>query len=330
MFTGFKIIDLSTVLAGPTVASFFAELGATVIKIEHPIHKDVTRTWRIPNEKRNITSYFASSNFHKSYLFLDLTKKPDYLQLLSHLREADILLMNFKRGDAEKLKLTEEEIRAVNPNIIIGTITGFGSSSDRVAYDLILQAESGLMSMNGEFDSMPLKMPVAFIDVLAAHQLKEGLLLSLLKKEKTNKGATVEVSLYDAAVCSLANQASNYLMNGNVPQRMGSLHPNIAPYGELFATKDNSLVTFAIGSNKHFELLCEYLGCKDASNDPRFSDNVDRVSNRKILFELLEPLVKQHDSTQLSKEMEQICTHGNCEKPRRSFSISTSPKFNKG
>lgn len=303
MFSDLKVIDLSTVLAGPTVGSFFSELGAEVVKIEHPKHKDVTRSWRIPNEKNSITSYFSSCNYNKSYQFLDLTLPTDYHQFLTQLVTADLLLMNFKKGDDEKLGLTEEKLRAVNPNLIIAKISGFGSDSDRVAYDLILQAETGFMSMNGEFDSMPLKMPVAFIDVLAAHQLKEGILISLLKKQKTNVGSTVEVSLYDAAICSLVNQASNYLMNGNVPFRMGSLHPNIAPYGELFSTKDKALVTFAIGSNKHFEWLCILLNCPEILKDPRFLNNVDRVANRKMLFELLEPMVKQQDSYSLSQQM---------------------------
>ena len=194
----------------------------------------------------------------------------------------------------------------MNPKLICGKISGFGSESDRVAYDLILQAESGMMSMNGTPESGPVKMPVAFIDVLAAHHLKEGLLLALLKRQENVIGTTVSVSLYDAAVSSLINQASNYLMTGKVPQRIGSLHPNIAPYGEIFQTKDEQLITFAIGSNAHFVKLCTFLGLEELIQDPKFNDNPSRVVNRTILFELLEnKIISFHADEILTVMLEQ-------------------------
>jgi crotonobetainyl-CoA:carnitine CoA-transferase CaiB-like acyl-CoA transferase len=300
MFADLEVFDLSTVLAGPSVASFFAELGAKVTKIEHPIHGDVTRTWRIPGEKQEVTSYFSSINFRKEYITKDLTLPSDYAWLLEQLPAVDVLIMNFKSSDYLKFNLTKEKLHAINPRLIIGSISGFGDNSDRVAYDLILQAESGIMAMNGAPDGYPTKMPIAFIDVLAAHQLKEALLLALLKREKTNLGSWVSVSLYDAAVSSLVNQASAFLMNGIIPTRMGSLHPNIAPYGEIFRTKDKKLVTFAVGSDRQFQTLCKVLGCELISSNLDYSTNEDRVKNRIKLMEEMAPYILMYEAKELS------------------------------
>ena len=301
MFEDLVVFDLSTVLAGPSVATFFAELGAQVTKIEHPEIPDVTRSWRIPGEAQEITSYFASINYKKKYLQKDWSNPTDQQWLFEQLPKVDVLLMNFKSRDYAKFNFTKEKLLAVNPRLIIGSVSGFGDDSDRVAYDLILQAESGFMGINGERGNPPLKMPVALIDVLAAHHLKEGLLLALMQCKQTGEGSWVSVSLYDAAVCSLVNQASAYLMNDLVPQRLGSLHPNIAPYGELFETNDGKTVTFAIGSNRQFELLCKVLGGEQLLLDDRYAENVNRVSNRTALAAALVPLVQQVDCGALIK-----------------------------
>ena len=300
MFADLEVFDLSTVLAGPSVASFFAELGAKVTKIEHPIHGDVTRSWRIPGEKQEVTSYFSSINFRKEYITKDLTLPSDYSWLLDRLPTVDVLIMNFKSSDYLKFNLTKEKLHAINPRLIIGSISGFGDNSDRVAYDLILQAESGIMSMNGEPERDPTKMPVALIDVLAAHHLKEALLLAMLKREKTRLGNWVSVSLYDAAVSSLVNQASAFLMNDTVPVRMGSLHPNIAPYGEIFRTKDEKLVTFAVGSDRQFQTLCKVLGCELISSNLDYLSNEDRVKNRIKLKEEMAPYILMYEAKELS------------------------------
>lgn len=296
MLSDLTVIDASTVLAGPSVGTFFAELGARVIKIEHPAHGDVTRTWKLPSEKPDspVSAYFASVNYGKSYLQLDLRNTDDHATFLDLIKTADILLSNFKRGDDKKLNITDTFLSSINPRLIHGKISGFGSDSDRVAYDLILQAETGFMSMNGTPESGPVKMPVALIDVLAAHQLKEGVLLALLKRTKSGKGSTVHVSLYNAAVCSLMNQASNFLMAQHVAQRIGSLHPNIAPYGELFTTEDGQTVTFAIGSNQHFQKLCAYLGLEVLLSDHRFATNQQRVVHRVELQQILQEQISTH------------------------------------
>ncbi|MDX1445609.1 CaiB/BaiF CoA-transferase family protein [Lishizhenia sp.] len=293
-----KVIDLSSVLAGPSVGMFFAEMGADVIKIEHPIHKDVTRSWKLANEDKesNVSAYFSAINYKKKYQALNLKSSDDVNNLKALIKEADLLLMNFKKGDQEKFGITDDVLQSLNPKLIIGKINGYGSESDRVAYDLILQAESGFMSMNGKPNSGPIKMPVALIDVLAGHQLKEGLLNALLNRTITQKGSVVTVSLYETAVASLMNQASNYLMNDHIPQRIGSLHPNIAPYGEIFTTKDQKDLTFAIGNDNQFQKLCAFLGLEKLPLDEKFSNNVNRIAHRKELATILAEKVSCVDS----------------------------------
>ena len=218
------------------------------------------------------------------------------------IKEADLVISNFKPGDDTKLGMDFKTLKSYNSNLIYGEINGYGSKSKRAAYDVVLQAETGFMFMNGNEVSGPIKMPIALIDVLAAHQLKEGLLLALLKKEKTNKGSLVEVSLYDAALSSLKNQATNWLMNQYIPQPIGSLHPNIAPYGETFSTKDGKLLVLAIGSNKHFNMLLEVLGAQELLDNDNYSNNQQRVINRKELDENLKPFFLQKTKDELMSQ----------------------------
>lgn len=302
------IIDASTVLAGPSVGMFFAELGAKVIKVEHPLHGDVTRKWKLPTEDKNssVSAYFSAVNYKKEYQKLDYTIEADYNQFLKLVEQADILITNFKKGDAEKFNLTDDVLFAKNPQLIHGKISGFGKHSDRVAYDLIVQAESGFMSMNGTPESGPVKMPVALIDVLTAHQLKEGLLVALINRISTCKGGVVEASLYESAVASLINQATNYLHENFIPQRIGSLHPNIAPYGEIFKTKDQHYITFAIGSNTHFEKLCSFLNLSELTHDARFSDNQSRVINRFLLKDILQAKIELVAADEILEAMHRL------------------------
>lgn len=302
------IIDASTVLAGPSVGMFFAELGARVIKVEHPRNGDVTRKWKLPTEDKNssVSAYFSSVNYKKEYQKLDYTVEADYNQFLKLIEQADILITNFKKGDAEKFNLTDDVLFAKNPQLIHGKISGFGKHSDRVAYDLIVQAESGFMSMNGTPESGPVKMPVALIDVLTAHQLKEGILVALINRISSNKGCVVEASLYESAVASLINQATNYLHEKFIPQRIGSLHPNIAPYGEIFKTKDQHYITFAIGSNTHFEKLCSFLNLSELTQDARFSDNQSRVINRFFLKDILQAKIELVAADEILEAMHRL------------------------
>ena len=290
-----KVVDLSTVLAGPSVGTFFAELGAEVIKIESPQFPDVTRSWKLPTEDAlsTVSAYFSSVNYRKKYSELDLSDSNHKKELIHLISEADILLMNFKASTESKFGLSPDALLTKFPHLIIGKITGFGEENDRVAYDLILQAETGFMSMNGTTESGPVKMPVALIDVLAAHQLKEGVLVALLDRISSGQGRIVSVSLYDAAISSLANQASNYLMSHQIPHRIGSLHPNIAPYGEIFSTKDGFQITIAIGSDIHFQKLGSVLSLPELAQDQRFLSNQQRVKNRSVLADILKDKLMQ-------------------------------------
>lgn len=305
MLNNLKVIELASVLAGPDVGMFFSELGAEVIKIENKkTGGDVTRNWKSATENKDstVSAYFSSVNYKKQHLLLDLALEEDRNTVYNLVKSADIIIANYKPGAAKKLKMDYESIRSINPTIIYGEINGYGKDNKRAAYDVVLQAETGFMSINGTQDSGPVKMPVALIDVFAAHQLKEGLLLALLKKEKTGKGSFVEVSLYDASISSLKNQATNWLMNNFIPQRIGSIHPNIAPYGETFITKDNKCVVLGIGSDKHFNILLEIIGAKELSIDERYKSNQLRVINRKELEEQLTPYFEKKSSLELMPE----------------------------
>ncbi len=309
VFKDLKVVEIASVLAGPSVGMFFSELGAEVIKIENKKSKgDVTRSWKLPSENKltNVSAYFCSVNYKKQYHFLDLSDNDDILKVKGFIKQTDIVILNFKKGDDIKFGLDYASLKKENPKLIYATINGFGEESDRVAYDLILQAETGFMSMNGTPTSGPVKMPVALIDVLAGHQLKEGILVALYERQIIGKGKKVSVSLYDAAVASLANQATNWLMANHVAKPIGSKHPNIAPYGELFKTKDDKLITFAIGSDKQFTNLCKVLGLDTILQDERFKNNVNRVKNREVLEEILKSEMIKHQSKELIPKLHQL------------------------
>jgi crotonobetainyl-CoA:carnitine CoA-transferase CaiB-like acyl-CoA transferase len=297
-FNELKVVELANVLAGPAAGMFFAELGAEVIKIENKrTGGDVTRSWKLPSEDLNsdVSAYYSSVNWNKKIQFLDLTDNHDKQKAYELIKTADVVIANYKKGDDGKLGMDFETLKKINPTLIYGHISGFGDSS-RTAFDLVLQAETGFMFMNGNPGSGPLKMPVALIDILAAHQLKEGILVAMIQKLKTGKGAKVSVSLYDAAIASLANQASNWLMAKHDPQPDGSLHPNIAPYGELFKTSDNAMIVLAIGNDKQFENLCKILDRTELLSDERFRNNTSRVKNRAELFTALRSAFEKADS----------------------------------
>jgi crotonobetainyl-CoA:carnitine CoA-transferase CaiB-like acyl-CoA transferase len=289
IFKGLRVVELANVLAGPAVGMFFAELGAEVIKIENKsTGGDLTRKWKLPVEQKESTtsSYYHSVNWNKEILFLDLKEAVDHAVAIEKISAADLLITNFKSGDAEKFGMSSSVLLSRYPSLIIAEITGF-DDQDRVAYDAVLQAETGFMSLNGNPGAQPMKMPVALIDLLAAHQLKEGILIALLQRAKTGKGCKVTASLYRSAIASLANQASAYLNTHVVPLASGSLHPTIAPYGEIFRCADGQLVLLAVGTDKQFLRLLDILKAEEMGADPLFSTNTNRVINRKILAEKL-------------------------------------------
>ncbi|GAB4447301.1 MAG: CaiB/BaiF CoA-transferase family protein [Bacteroidia bacterium] len=299
---GIKVVDLSSVLAGPSVGMFLAELGADVLKIENPnTNGDITRQWKSPTEDKNssLSAYYLSVNSFKKIEFLNFNEPQSIQKIHQLVLESDIVLCNFKSGDDKKFQLDYDTLKSISPSIIYGHITGFGRNNSRVAFDLILQAETGFMYLNREPEHLPNKMPVALIDVLAAHHLKEGILLALYQRVKTGKGAYVHCSLYDAAVCSLINQATNYLIANYNPPPMGSKHPNIAPYGEIFETKNHQLITFAIGTDKQFQTLCEILNLPDLPYLSDFANNKERVNNREKLYRILQERIKNFTSDDL-------------------------------
>eukprot|EP00913_Durusdinium_trenchii_P016718 g15715.t1 len=198
----------------------------------------------------------------------------------------DIVLASYKPSDAEKLGMDAQRLRAKHPQLIYAQITGYGLKDPRVGYDAVVQdrfAESGFTFMNGSPGEAgrPTKMPVALVDLLAAHQLKEAVLLALLQRERTGEGAHVHVSLMAAALSSLANQATGYLIAGQVPQRMGSDHPSICPYGTDFLDQDGLPIILAVGSDAQFRSLCEVLKRSELADCPRFASNAERVANRQ-------------------------------------------------
>lgn len=310
IFQNLKIVELASVLAGPAVGMFFAELGAEVIKIENKTTGgDVTRSWQLPNEQVNVdengisdSAYFHSVNYGKTHYFLDLqsvTDREKVYDILSQ-RDAsgkgcDVVISNFKKSSAEKMGMDYETIKALTPSVIYAQIYGFDEEDETPAFDVVLQAEAGFMYMNGEKDGNAVKMPVALIDLLAAHQLKEGILVALLKRERTGEGSFVSTSLYESAVASLANQATNWLMAGHVPQRMGSEHPNIAPYGDSFFTADNKYVVLACGTEKQWLSLCKVLGLENLIEDKRFKTNALRVKNRAELHAILRGVMELYE-----------------------------------
>lgn len=286
MFADLTVIELASVLAGPAVGMFFAELGARVIKIENKrTEGDTTRKWKVPQESKETpySAYFHSVNWQKESIFLDLRDQEDHARLMTLVESADVLISNYKTASARKLGVDYERLKQVNPQLIVGHILAYGTDDPRPGFDVVIQAETAWISMNGEPNRSPVKLPVALMDLLTAHQLKEGLLLALLKRSQTGKGCQVKVSLFDAAVASLANQASNWLNLGQIPQPMGSQHPNIAPYGDTFATQDRKWIITSAGTPRQYEGLLECLGLDDIISDPRFQTNALRLANREAL-----------------------------------------------
>ncbi len=305
MFTNLKVLELASVLAGPSVGQFFAELGADVIKVENLLtHGDITRSWKSSHEQTDDRSaYFCAVNWGKRSLALDLNldSSRDTIHKLAAI--ADVVIASYKPGDAEKLNTDFKTLSSINPGLIYGQISGYGAHNPRVGYDAVIQAEAGFMFMNGEPGGPSLKMPVALIDILAAHHLKEGILLAMLEKTKTGNGKFVEVSLIQAAISSLANQASNWLVAKRLPQKQGSAHPNIAPYGEIFRTADGKEILLAIGSDKQFKDLCGILSLAHLSDNRLFSTNYSRVQNREELNQLISTRVSVVSSSVLLKEI---------------------------
>ncbi|WP_276497542.1 CaiB/BaiF CoA transferase family protein [Pontibacter litorisediminis] len=306
VFKDMLVLELASVLAGPSVGQFFAELGARVLKVENAAtHGDVTRSWKLKAEPAHTDTpaYFCAANWGKSSLALDLTEPEERQELYALVRQADVVIASYKPGDAEKLQVNYASLQRINPRLVYGHITGYGPDDARAGYDAVVQAESGFMYLNGEADGPPVKMPVALMDILTAHQLKEGLLVALLQRERTGQGQLVQVSLLQAAVSALANQATNYLVAGQEPQRMGSEHPNIVPYGTVYTCRCGKQLVLAIGDDRQFRRLCAVLGAAGMADDPKYKTNYGRVQHRQEVNERLRQLVAGQERGHLLQQL---------------------------
>ncbi|MDO7875697.1 CoA transferase [Hymenobacter sp. ASUV-10] len=304
-FAHLRILELAAVLAGPQVGQFFAELGAEVLKIEPPAG-DVTRTWKTPAEAADtdVSAYFAASNWGKKSVVLDLTTPAGRARLHRLAASADIVLASYKPGDAEKLEADYATLSKENPRLIYGQITGYGPETARAGYDAVLQAEAGFMHLNAAAPGQPpQKMPVALMDLLAAHQLKEGILTALYHREKTGHGTLVQVSLLESALASLANQASSYLVTGHDPQPLGSGHPSIVPYGTVYTAADGQRLVLAVGSDGQFRELCFALARSAWALEDRFRTNPARVAHRAELEAMLTERIAQVSGAKLLAEL---------------------------
>ncbi|UOG73662.1 CoA transferase [Hymenobacter tibetensis] len=307
-FHGLFVLELASVLAGPQVGQFFSELGAEVLKVEAPAG-DVTRSWRTPSEAPDTTvsAYFSCANWGKQSVVLDLTTAAGRAEVHRLAARADIVLTSYKPGDAEKLGVEYATLAALNPRLLYGHLTGYGPTAARAGYDAVLQAEAGFMHLNAAGPEVePQKMPVALIDLLAAHQLKEGLLTALYRREKTGRGALVEVSLLHSALASLANQAATFLVTGHDPQPLGSGHPSIVPYGTVYEAADGIRLLLAVGADRQFQHLCAVLDKPEWAGDARFATNAARVTHRNELEQLLRTQIASVSGTALLQKLEHL------------------------
>lgn len=283
---GLRVLDLSSVLAGPLTGTFLAECGAEVTKVEPP-QGDITQTWKSVDEpERSSSAYYEAANHGKTVIVKDLKSKAGRLWLQERLGHTDVLLQNMKWNDLEPMGLQPEQLSLRHPHLVHLRLVGSEFDKDRLAYDVVVQAETGFMAMNGHPDRPPAKMPVALMDVLASHQMRAGILAGLYQRERTGKGWYAEVSLFGSGLTALANQGTAWLMNGQTPQRQGSLHPNIAPYGDLVDCKDGAIV-LAVGSDAQFNALCHVLEADHLTQNPAFVVNAQRVVHRAALAQAL-------------------------------------------
>lgn len=285
---GIRVLELSSVLAGPLAGTALALRGAQVTKVECPPHGDVTRTWkpRATNGEERPSAYYASANAGKKVVWHDLTTPAGQNWLEETLHNTDVVIQNFKDADLAKFRLQPEDLAARFPEVVHVRLVGFANAPKRLAYDVVVQAETGFMSMNGEAGAPPLRMPVALMDVLASHQIRTAVLEGLFGRAQGLGGCYAEVSLEESGISALVNQATNWLMDGDIPRAQGSIHPNIAPYGDLLQCADGWMV-LAVGSDRQFQGLCSLFGHPEWASDVRFLDNPSRLAHRESLMALL-------------------------------------------
>ncbi len=297
---GIRVLDLSRVLAGPWCTQLLADLGADVIKIERPGSGDDTRHWGPPwlgEGDERVAAYFLSCNRGKRSAAIDFAR-PEGAALVRKLaQQTDIVVENFKVGGLKKFGLDATSLRTANPRLIYASITGFGQDgpyADRAGYDYIIQGMGGLMSITGLPDSEPgggpMRVGVAVVDLFTGLYTCIAILSALYAREKTGKGAFVDMALFDTQLAMLANQASNALLSGKDPPRQGNTHPNIVPY-QPFDASDQPII-IAIGNDRQFARLAGICGHPEWANDPRFANNGDRVANRSEIVNLVSDCIR--------------------------------------
>jgi len=305
-FKSLTVIETATILAGPAVGMFLAELGATVIKVENiKTDGDTTRGWKSPTENpaTDISAYFSAINWGKLSLGLNLSHPDGQRVLHELLAQADIFIHNFQPTALARFQLDHNTLDQINKQLISAKVMAYSDDDPRPGFDAIMQAETGFTAINGLPESGPTKMPVALIDVLLAHQMKEAILLALLERILTGKGQHISLSLFQSGVASLVNQATNYLVAHTIPTRRGSDHPNISPYGTIFTTKDGRDLVLAVGTEAQFKKLVIILGCPRLVEDSRFQTNTLRVEHNVALKAILSDYIAQFERDDLLQQL---------------------------
>jgi crotonobetainyl-CoA:carnitine CoA-transferase CaiB-like acyl-CoA transferase len=289
---GVRVLDASRVLAGPFCGQLLGDLGAEVLKIERPDGGDETRTWG-PPFLDGFSAYFLSCNRNKRGITLDLAQEEGRQLFAELVRRSDIVLENFRASSAERLGLSPEKLLALNPRLIVCSISGFGRTGplrDLPGYDFAIQALSGLMSITGPVEGPPCKVGVAVTDVLTGLYAATAILACLHARAHSGHGYTIDLALLDCAVAAQVNVVQAYLTSGSVPPRQGNAHLQIVPY-QAFATADAWLV-LAVGNDGQWQRFCQAAEQPDLAADPRFATNVLRVQNRELVVPLVEQVLR--------------------------------------
>lgn len=301
---GVRVLDLTRVLAGPVCGMNLGDFGADVIKVEHPGRGDDTRDWGLRIGETE-TAYYNSANRNKRSMTLDLKKPQAVSILLEMVKHCDVVLQNFKHGDAERMGIGYEQIKAMRPDIVYCSISGYdrsGPEAGRPGYDLVVQGEAGLMAINGEAQQPPLKFGVAVVDIVTGMYSAQAVLAALYQRKGTGQGRHIEMALFDCGVMVSMYYGLEALLMQKNPVRFGNEHPSIVPYG-VFESADGPLI-IAVGNNGQFERFCrEVIDRPDVLADERFKTNLVRRDNREALVPLLNQEIRNRPRALLLQRM---------------------------
>ncbi len=299
-----KILDLSRVLAGPWCTQNLADLGADVIKVERPESGDDTRHWGPPflkdgqGRETSETAYYLAINRNKRSITLDIAHPEGQAIIRELVKTCDVVIENYKVGQLKKYGLDYDSLKAIKPDLIYCSITGFGQTgpyAHRAGYDFIVQGMGGFMSVTGEREDLPgggpQKAGVAIADIFTGMYATSAILAALIHRDQTGEGQAIDLALLDVQVATMANVASNYLISGVPPKSWGNASPNIVPY-QTFKASDGWIIV-ATGNDSQFRHFVEAGGQAMLADDPRFASNPDRVTHRELLVPLLQSMVAQ-------------------------------------